>query len=794
MVVVKPMTSTSSTNTIHYVRGTSGSKKGDRAVYEWSQHTRPDSAINDFRRLRREYGQQGATRITQGKYVVPEDPAEATHIKVGGRYREAKANEVARYQRLVGGPDRLKSTEALHIVHSFGHHEVNIDDPMQTYQAFESVKAHYKETYPGAQLYMGAHIDSTGSKAARARGEKGKFHVHVIMNAVIYKEMTVDIYDTRAEDRANDPPIGERTYKRGHRAAGPLRNNTQMRIRSDRFINARGHEFGLPEQKLADPRSPEARAVRKRNHEQPARERGEVTPQERVRTTIEETYADMSKTPQAVAPLNQEDRAKLFASEVEKRGVATVHFRKNGTLGSYKPVKGASIRGQRLGGSLGDRYTDKGVQEQLEDIAQGKWKPLPEPERLPPRPVEPLTYEELEALVEEINNSPMVLEYERTIQEAESARLEAEQERELQLKRERDRKKIEAEINAKHDAMLQRSLINMDALRKREDDHAASIKAQIEADESELEAGIEARRAEQKRSREQRAEQRILAQNKQDVVEPQAKAERPSFLTPVEDFVSPSPARRESPVTKKTEPVRRTKRTEERVETPAPPVAPPAQPMTQTPAETPAPAPKKPTPVKRTQILGFSDEGNKGVDLIAIVNKEPEESKDNVATVTFEVAYKADQARGQSGLSLLVKPRPIDKNGERRIIDERRLRISAQQYERMKEAAGDQVAVVRGMKVYSFAADVIGDASRGYQPDMKTVQPSKSRPELDDRLFVHQLQAELAVKKDLAEGRTKDLSSEERKRHAQRQMLKRGESPFGGIGDTQGQGSQELGY
>lgn len=694
MPIMKSIPTTSSTATIHYVRGTGGSKPGDRAVYEWAQHTTPDAAINDFRHLREEYGQQGATRLAQGKYVEPDDAADATHIKIGPRYRVAKPGEVATHERLVTGPEKVKRTEALHIIHSFGVHEVNVDDPEQMRLAFEAVKAHYAESYPGFQIYLGAHADAQGSKAARARGEKGKFHVHVVMNAVIYEDQTID----------------DRLYKRGHRVAGIAANITAMRVRQDQFLTAHGHEFGLPEQQLADPRSPEARAVRKKDHEQPARERGEVTPQELVRGTIEETFADMSKSPQVVAPLEPKDRVKLFASEVEKRGVATVNIRKGGALGSYKPIKGNAIRGQKLGGSLGDRYTDKGVQEQLEDIAQGRWKPLPEPEQLPPREPERLTREELEALVEEINNTPMVLDY-KLEQEA-LERAAAQQAEELA-----------AQAQATQPEQSERQEISEEE-RPLDPRMAAILAQQDEADR------LRGERVDQAIAERERAaiEARVIEPDSTPAVE----EERPSFLTPAED-----------------------------IEPKAAPVASvPSTPATPTSPETPpvAEAPKKPQgPRSLVQVAGFSDTTDKGVDLLAIVAKE---NDDGGAYVVYEVAHTAPQAHGQTGLNLKAKRVTRGTGKDVKASVQSVTRITANDYTRLKAAAGDQVADIRGAKTFSFAADVELEYG-AYVPDHKTAQPSKSRPKLDANLFARQRRSEEAAQKAFAAGDTSKLTREE---------------------------------
>lgn len=508
MSTITPYVTNNTTAAIHYIRGTGGSKMGDRAVYEWAQHTRPDSAIEDFVRLRKTYGQQGAKRRPMGKYFKPDYPSEATHIRIGKNWREAKPGETATHIRVVSSEALVKRSEGIHYVHSFGLHEVNPKDQTQTHAAFESVKALYQEKYPGLQLVMAAHLDSHGSKKAQECGEGGKFHVHVVVNAVIYEEMSV----------------GDRVYPRGNRVSGELNRIFEVWERNDNFLEERGHEFGLPKQVLPSQKSKEGRAVRAGHSVHRAYERGEIAPKELIVNEVEATLEKltMGRYPREIASLVDSDRIEFFVDMLESRGKVRasaryVKSRDEIVLRSFW-VEGSK---QRFGKhALGDRYSNQGIQEQLEEIAQGRWKPIPEPEQLYPREAEQLTHEELDALVEEINNTPMVLEYER---EQEAKRAATQTAPKSALEKLTGRKSLispeqEAEFKADTDALARRLFGGYEEQRVREDSKRELIE-KIEAEQAEL----------------------------RDVTEPRVKETKPvtqpttpSFLSPVSS-IKPQP-------------------------------------------------------------------------------------------------------------------------------------------------------------------------------------------------------------------------------------------------------------
>src|SRR5690625_1431094 len=89
--------------------------------------------------------------------------------------------------------------------------------------------------YPGEQMLMVGQTDAEGSEAARERGEGGKYHVHVVINSVIAKDMVVE---------------GER-FRAGQRLRGTLTDIDELRRRMDERLNVRHAEFGLAAQTLA---------------------------------------------------------------------------------------------------------------------------------------------------------------------------------------------------------------------------------------------------------------------------------------------------------------------------------------------------------------------------------------------------------------------------------------------------------------------------------------------------------------------------------------------------------------
>ncbi|PFG69104.1 hypothetical protein B0O41_3955 [Propionibacteriaceae bacterium ES.041] len=334
-----------------------------RVLYEAGQHCRPETAKAEFRALQEEHGQQGAMRTVAGKYVSPEDPADATHLKVGKNWREAKAGEAATHQRVEPRVPFEKRDEAYHFIYSFDLATVNPDDPDQCLRAFEAVVAFREQDTPGTQSKFVAHGDALGSKAAIERGEGGKFHVHEAMNAVVHTDMEVE----------------GREFKAGQRVAGPITHVDGYRARWDRFLETRGHEFGLgPQDRTVLPEvgSPEYGAVRNTNKDFWARERGELSDHDRARRGMETAFAALAEDPQGFAGLTPDERLQRLDDELRATGDAELKIRstqRGDRIRSFV-VPG---RAQPIGSSkLGDRYTNKGVAEQFELIAQGDWKPL----------------------------------------------------------------------------------------------------------------------------------------------------------------------------------------------------------------------------------------------------------------------------------------------------------------------------------------------------------------------------------------------------------------------------------
>ncbi|MDP5226906.1 MULTISPECIES: hypothetical protein [Arthrobacter] len=334
-----------------------------RVLYEAGQHCRPETAKAEFRALREEHGQQGAMRTVAARYAEPDDPSDATHLKVGKNWRAAKPNETATHLRIEPQVPFEKRDEAHHFIYSFDLATVNPDDPDQCLRAFEAVVAFREQDTPGTQSKFVAHGDAKGSKAAIERGEGGKFHVHEAMNAVVHTDMVVE----------------GREFKAGQRVAGAITHVDSYRARWDRFLETRGHEFGLAPQDravLPEVGSPEYRAKRTTDKDFWSRERGEISDHDRARRGIEAAFGELWEDRDSFALLAPEDRVARLAAVASTSGDVELKLRstqKGDRIRSFV-VPG---RAQAIGSTkLGDRYSNIGIAEQLELLAQGDWKPL----------------------------------------------------------------------------------------------------------------------------------------------------------------------------------------------------------------------------------------------------------------------------------------------------------------------------------------------------------------------------------------------------------------------------------
>lgn len=400
MSTVKLIKSTSTANLDAYLEKEKEGNDLPRVLFEAGQHCRPETAQAEFRALRVEHGTQGAKRKQNATYVEPDDPAEATHLKVGKNWREAKPGEEATHQRIEPKVPETKAHEVNHWIVSFGVHEVNPDDPEAMQKAFDSVVAQWEQERPGAQAKFVAHGDALGSKQAIERGEHGKFHVHVMENATVHTEMEV----------------GGRTFMPGMRTAGPLTNIDRVRGRNDAFLRERGKEYGLGPQILAAPNSKEAKSVRRTPHDFWTKERGGVSDQDLTREAAETALGNLEKDDLAGLDANQ--RLHRFGDELSACSGIEVKYRRVKSTGEDK-IRSYVVPGRKQpisASRLGDRYTSDGVMEQLDLVEKGRWQTHEAQHAGPAKEITELSDEQAAQLQHDIDQ---VAQEERGLQEAE---------------------------------------------------------------------------------------------------------------------------------------------------------------------------------------------------------------------------------------------------------------------------------------------------------------------------------------------------------------------------------------
>lgn len=342
-----------------------GGAREDRVAFEDWQNCTPGHEEAQFRAQREAYGQQGRMHRRRGNYVEPDDPARATHIRVGKNWREAKPGEQATHVRHARpGPDVVKSDEAVHQIYSFDSESVDLNNREQCQRAFDAVRTFEQERFPGLQIRWVGHTDSVGSTGARARGEGGKFHVHAARNIVVFKEMEVD---------------GVR-FRPGQRLSSPITDVNSHRRAWDQFLEQRGHEFGLgPQDRTKLPEVGSAGYMQQRITDQDfhERERGKVTPADRARRGIETAFAALDADREAFARLDHDAQINRFVDECDNTGDVSVTVRS--TKKDGLKVRSFTPAGTKkpMSKALGERYTTTGVQAQLDAIAAGRWKPVP---------------------------------------------------------------------------------------------------------------------------------------------------------------------------------------------------------------------------------------------------------------------------------------------------------------------------------------------------------------------------------------------------------------------------------
>lgn len=386
----------STTATIRYVmspKARSKQRVEERVAQVYAQHSGISTAAADFLDLRQEHGQQGKVRKSKGRYYEPDDAAEATHLKVGKNWRPARPGETATHVRVAPENEYELCHEGYHMEYSFAPHEVNPDDPQQTAEAFRFIQESVTEMYPGEQMLMVGQTDAEGSEAARERGEGGKYHVHVVINSVIAKDMVVE---------------GER-YRAGQRLRGTLTDIDELRRRMDERLNERHAEYGLPAQTLAPVGSEQYERGKSDPATYWARLKGKLTDKEKVREGVDLAIEHMSVTyAGSLAGLDRNDRMRTFSDTLEAvtDGDVTTSLRETKAgdvkLRSFKVVGRSNPFAKR---SLGPRFGDDGVQDQLEQVAQGTWERVAAHQdltHLPPREVGQLPGVERQQLLKDL--------------------------------------------------------------------------------------------------------------------------------------------------------------------------------------------------------------------------------------------------------------------------------------------------------------------------------------------------------------------------------------------------------
>jgi|GEM_PF-4545386 len=386
----------STTATIRYVmspKARSKQRVEERVAQVYGQHSGISTAAADFLDLRQEHGQQGKVRKSKGRYYEPDDAAEATHLKVGKNWRPARPGEKATHVRVAPENEYELCHEGYHMEYSFAPHEVNPDDPQQTAEAFRFIQESLTEMYPGEQMLMVGQTDAEGSEAARERGEGGKYHVHVVINSVIAKDMVVE---------------GER-FRAGQRLRGTLTDIDELRRRMDERLNERHAEYGLPAQTLAPVGSEQYERGKSDPATYWARLKGKLTDKEKVREGVDLAIEHMSVTyAGSLAGLDRNDRMRTFSETLEAvtDGDVTTSLRETKTgdvkLRSFKVVGRSNPFAKR---SLGPRFGDDGVQDQLEQVAQGTWEGVAAHQdltHLPPRAVGQLPGVERQQLLKDL--------------------------------------------------------------------------------------------------------------------------------------------------------------------------------------------------------------------------------------------------------------------------------------------------------------------------------------------------------------------------------------------------------
>lgn len=673
MSIVKLVKSTSAANLDAYLEKEKEGNDLPRVLFEAGQHCRPETARDEFRALRAEHGMEGATRRLNGKYVEPDDLADATHLKVGKNWREAKPGERATHLRIEPKTPETKAHEVNHWIISFGAHEVSRDDPEAMQRAFDSVVAQWEQERPGVQAKFVAHGDALGSTQAAERGEDGKFHVHVMENAAVHTEMEV----------------GGRRFTPGMRLAGPLTDINRVRTRNDVFLRERGHEFGLGEQTLPAPRSKEALAVRRTPQDFWAKERGGVSDQDLTREAVETALGNLDKDDLAGLDANQ--RLHRLGDEITATSGIEVKYRQVKSTGEDK-IRSYVVPGRKQpisAGRLGERYSHAGVTEQLEMVEQGQWRPLEAQQAPPAKEIPELSTEQTAQLQREADQ---IAQEERELQRAEEREGErdaAEAEREEALARRMDQQ-LEAEERAARDLprlsqeygpeMAARHS-QLAARHRAEMPHASAEEIQAWA---EFSLSEEAGRGELEAHLVQQREQRETATRTEETTPAVTRGQ----TEPSRSDAGTATNQNQQSVSSSTKPARRE--------------------------------------AKQLGLLHVDQ--MKDVELIAVVRSE---RADGGAYIDFQARADEPLAQDQKGLHLMAQRQERKAaDGTTRYGIKTWNQLSAAQYDKIKAAAGENQVEVDGRTTMALRGNVMPatNQSTGYTVNPQSVESSQREP------------------------------------------------------------------
>lgn len=424
MPTIKMLSGEDAAALLKYVDTDKAEQDAPRVLHAAGLLCNPNTATKEFQETRRKHGKQGAVRKAAASYELPDDgevavyvrrvgrtgrpswalanngetathlrregvtyeklthgETDGTHRRVGRTWREVDPPE-ATHRAVEGGYQ--KEREVIHMIHSYGLHEVNPDNPDDVLRAFENTVSTVKELFPGAQAKLIGQADSTGALDGSGQA---KFHVHVVLNATVARRMEHN---------------GE-VWEPGRKLSGALTDIERVRDRADNFLRNHPENGFKPIEKSSRDRKAEIR----RDHDNRMAAQGKVSNDDMLRDAYEDSrdhLIDLHASGQSVD-------LDTLRSALSARGVETKHDvvgtgRNKGkeTLSFWNKDRGTDKNGKmqwRRGSALGAHFTlmdtvDRtsgevipGINSQLEAISQGMG-PERRPVRVQAGPAKPL--------------------------------------------------------------------------------------------------------------------------------------------------------------------------------------------------------------------------------------------------------------------------------------------------------------------------------------------------------------------------------------------------------------------